>query len=395
MNLNPETMNDTFKEVAKELILKKHTMGFCTKCHKKVEARVIQEEDKVIIEKFCPEDGVSRGILENDPDFYRRHMFRQGLDRPIPIDTYITPICHRCNIKCRFCYFPEEEKQELSADQIIEMCRPLAGNITLGGAEPTLRKDLPEIIRRLKEIGKPVVLLTNGIRLSDSIYVKELRQAGLDRVLLSLSSLRDSFYEEMEGHHFLKRKLAALENLSDEGIITSISATITRGINDDELGSLWRLCLEHAATVNGFRVRSSANVGRGMDYPRLHLSELTDLLAEAIGVDKSILRDGYDPDSNYRSAIAFKAVAHLSWDNHSATLDYVDPSPPWYRTDGKSTTSPAITMGKDAIFLALASWPDRTNIDLNDTCSMAHVTESHGVLPFYEAIIRSEDDVQL
>jgi len=338
---------------------------------------------------------MSSGILENDPGFYRRHMFRQGLDRPIPVDTYITPICHRCNIKCRFCYFPEEEKPELSADQVVEMCRPLAGNITLGGAEPTLRKDLPEIIRRLKEIGKPVVLLTNGIRLSDSIYVKELKQAGLDRVLLSLSSLRDSFYEEMEGHHFLKRKLTALENLSNEGILTNISATITRGMNDDELGSLWRLCLEHAGTVNAFRVRSSANVGRGRDYPRLHLSELTDLLAEAIGVDASILRDGYDPDSNYRSAISFKAVAHLSWDNRSAALDYVDPSPPWYRTDGESTTSPAITEGKDAIFLSLASWPDRTNIDLDEPCSMAHVTESHGILPFYEAIIRSEDEVQL
>jgi wyosine [tRNA(Phe)-imidazoG37] synthetase (radical SAM superfamily) len=378
------------------MVLKESTRGFCSECHRKVDARVVQVGDSVLIEKHCPEHGITRGVLEADVKFYRRHMFRRGLDRPIPIDTYITPVSHRCNIACSFCYFPDEEKAEPTIEQVLEECRPLQGVITLGGAEPTLRRDLPELISRLKENGKTVVLLTNGIRLADAGYVAELKRSGLDRVLLSLSSLRDSFYERMEGHRFLNRKLAALENLAVEGLITNLSATITRGMNDDELGELWQLCLRYAETISTFRVRSSANVGRGMEeIPRLHLSELTDRLADALGVERMLLRDGYDPERVYRSAISFKAMAHLRWSGGIAQLDHVDPSPPWYRTEGESTTTPAISHGRDAIMLSLASWPDVTNVDLEETCSMAHVTETHGVLPFYEAIIRSEDDVAL
>jgi len=349
----------------------------------------------VMIEKHCSEHGVFQEFLENHQEFYRQHMFRRGLDRPIPVEAYIMPVSNRCNIQCRFCYFPEEEKPELTVNQIVEKCRPLDGSIVLAGAEPTLRRDLPELISRLKEIGKSVLLLTNGIRLANADYVAKLKLAGLDRVILSISSLRASFYEEMEGHRFLGRKLAALENLSSEGLQTNISATITRGINDDELGALWQLCLDHASTVNAFRVRSSANVGRGIDLPRLHLSELTDLLAKAVGVDNSVLRDGYDQDNNYRSAISVKTVAHLRWEKGMAKLADIDPAPFWNRTTGTFTTSPEMAKEKDAIVLHLVSWPDSTNIDLDEKCSLAYATEDSGILPFFEALVRGEDDVQL
>ncbi|MTW23198.1 radical SAM protein [Allochromatium palmeri] len=371
----------------------KTTQGVCSHCYRVVDAVVFERDGEVFIRKHCSEHGDSEGQVESDPEFFRRHTYRPGLDPLLPLDTTIVPITHRCNIACRFCYVPEIERPDPERTDILERCRDLQGILALGGREPTMRSDLPEIIQDLKAMGKTVVLLTNGLKLGKPDYVKALKESGLDRVVLSIGSLEPCFYEEWEGHNHLDRKLMALDNMRAVNLQGSISATLTRGQNDNQLGPLWRLCLDYADIITSFRVRSSANVVRGETIPRIFLSELVNLVAQAFGIESTELREGYARGSGYRTALSFKAVAHLREGKSGLELDYVDCDPAWYRTDASFDSFYAPTAESNAILVSLASWPDRTNIDLSEGCNTAHVTESHGVLPFYECVVRGENDV--
>jgi uncharacterized radical SAM superfamily Fe-S cluster-containing enzyme len=69
--------------------------------------------------------------------------------------------------------------------------------IRIIGAEPTMRKDLPEMISRIKKTGNRCTLLTNGLRLSKDNYVKKLKQHGLRHCYLSMNGAdNDDYYEK-------------------------------------------------------------------------------------------------------------------------------------------------------------------------------------------------------
>ena len=76
--------------------------------------------------------------------------------------------------------------------------------IQLSGGEPTVREDLPEIIRLARSYGFGFVQInTNGLRLSeDPAYARQLREAGLSSVFLQFDGTRDEIYRKLRGRDY-------------------------------------------------------------------------------------------------------------------------------------------------------------------------------------------------
>ena len=94
--------------------------------------------------------------------------------------TLFVDLTHRCNMACANCYIPNRTIPDMNEKALFEFAARLPNRVTfrLIGGEPTLRKDLPEIIRRLHDLGHATTLFTNGLRLESGDLVKSLKEAG-------------------------------------------------------------------------------------------------------------------------------------------------------------------------------------------------------------------------
>ena len=193
-------------------------------------------------------------------------------------------VTSRCNLKCPVCYEGNQALEEPTLDDLRRVLPTLRhARVLLCGAEPTCREDLPELIRAVNE-RNTAVLMTNGIRLADPDYVRRLREAGLGSVILAINGLDDEVYRRTNGRPLLDVKLKALENLGREDIVAHLSATITRGINEDQIGPIISLA-RRAKNVFQVRFRGMTQVGRYIKTEPFFMSEMTKLVCRNGGID--------------------------------------------------------------------------------------------------------------
>ena len=121
---------------------------------------------------------------------------------PYRMDIALT---YRCNNACSHCYndrprhFPEMTTSEWLKiiDQLWSLGIP---HIVFTGGEPTLRDDLPELIRHAEQNGQITGINTNGRKLADPKYVEDLLNAGLDHVQITLESHVPEIHDRMVRH---------------------------------------------------------------------------------------------------------------------------------------------------------------------------------------------------
>ena len=163
-------------------------------------------------------------------------------------------LTNRCTLNCIYCHREGEsreksDKAEISAELVIAIARVASAyfdirKIKFSGGEPLMRTDLVDIVQGMRPFEDEISLTTNGIFLST--YAAELADAGLDRVNVSLDSLREERYD------FITR---SKNNLSQviEGIYTAIDAGLTpiklnmvllKGLNEDEIADMVRFVHE-------------------------------------------------------------------------------------------------------------------------------------------------------
>lgn len=124
----------------------------------------------------------------------------------------------KCNSKCTYCDLPlNQGRYELSRQQINDIFTGLYQEglryVFLQGGEPTLRKDLPEVMSDLKEIGMDVTLITNGTRIKPELIdsLKEVQAS----ISISLDSLDREHYKRIRGADQLGLVLNGIERLRD------------------------------------------------------------------------------------------------------------------------------------------------------------------------------------
>ncbi|NKB36104.1 MAG: radical SAM protein [Gammaproteobacteria bacterium] len=124
----------------------------------------------------------------------------------------------QCNSKCGYCDLPlNQGRYELSRTEIKSIFTDLYHNglryVFIQGGEPTLRKDLLEIIGDLHQTGLKLSLITNGTRLTEQ-FIEALAQYPVD-LSISLDTLDRDLYRKIRGADQLKLVLAGLQRLQD------------------------------------------------------------------------------------------------------------------------------------------------------------------------------------
>lgn len=168
-------------------------------------------------------------------------------------------ITDRCNMRCVYCmpynnteWF--EEDNVLSYDEILKLTTIFAGlgikKIRVTGGEPTVRPKLENLICSLSKINgiESISMTTNGLLLRDK--VKQLKEAGLCSVNISLDTLRADRFKSMCGIDGFNRVLASIRAADDAGLKLKINTVVVRGWNDDEVVNFARF-----ARFTGYTVR--------------------------------------------------------------------------------------------------------------------------------------------
>lgn len=125
--------------------------------------------------------------------------------------------------------------------------------IRLTGGEPTLRKDLLQIVGDLHELKRDglqkIGMTTNGVALATGSRLLSLRDAGLDSINVSLDTLVPAKFEFITRRRGLDRVLAVVDEAAALGMDTKVNVVVQRGINDDEVVDLARLAQDKDVTV--------------------------------------------------------------------------------------------------------------------------------------------------
>ena len=207
-----------------------------------------------------------------------------------PFETVHVDLTHRCNMRCANCYVPNRTVPDMDAGWLrgILVRLPRRTRIRLVGAEPTLRRDLPEVIAMVRETGHHPILLTNGLRLADRDYVRELGRAGLSTCYLSFNGgFRAELYEAIDGApdgaSCAKSKAAALENLIAERIYVALGMILVRGVNEDEVGPVHER-IRRRRRVAELKLRSIGRFGRYQeDSAPLTIAEMRAIARRVFG----------------------------------------------------------------------------------------------------------------
>jgi cyclic pyranopterin phosphate synthase len=160
----------------------------------------------------------------------------------------------RCNLRCAYCMPPEgldwlPAPEVLTGDEISRLIR--IGVVMLGirevrftGGEPLLRRDLDSIIARTAALApRPEIsLTTNGIGLARRAVA--LRAAGLDRINVSLDTLRPEVFRKLARRDRLSDVLEGLAGAAAAGLTpVKVNTVLMRGLNDGEAVTLLAYCL--------------------------------------------------------------------------------------------------------------------------------------------------------
>ena len=415
----------------------KKTKSFCPVCLGEINADILEKEDGIWMHKECESHGKFIGFIEKDPVFYKKTM-NVGKVKNILMPVIMVPVTHRCNLKCKFCYLPNREREDMPLEQFERIVDKLPTcSVCTTGGEPTLIENIFKILGILNSNPKirNVAMATNGIKLAQNDFVRKLKEAGLGWIIFSFNGFNDKVYRETNSRDLLDIKLQALQNIQEEKIPTAISPTLVRGLNEKDIKPIIEFALDNPYPFYEIRIRAAAKVGVYEDINQLCTSEVLDIVAKSIGLNKEYFLNNLPNENIYHSAHQFNMRLVFAENGSKRKLIYWDHG--LYSKSklifSKKAVSAAVKIamhtllnegitrlikstfsryGPLAVFsktgrpgymdklqktktlnINLYSWPNRHNIDLNENNSVEikHMTFDGEILNFKEALIRSEE----
>ena len=219
----------------------------------------------------------------------------------------------RCNFRCFYC-LPHGEppiapkEQMLSYEEIEYACEIFVSlgieKIRLTGGEPMMRRDIETIILKLAKL-KPnlhdLALTTNGYFLPERAL--SLKEAGLDRITISLDSLKRDVFKRMTGVDVLDKVLAGIAAAKEAGLEPiKINAVIVRGHNEDEVADFAAFAREHDVKM---RFIEFMPLDSGHEWSRADVvsgKEIRERISERFPLVRVEVARGSDTSSRYRFA---------------------------------------------------------------------------------------------
>ncbi len=190
-------------------------------------------------------------------------VVKDKYDRPI-LSLRIT-LTNRCNVNCIYCHHDgmRSSNNEMTPDEIYKICqiakRIGVRKIRLSGGEPLIRKDIVEIISKISSIGfNDISITTNGILLEK--YAKDLKEAGLDRVNVSLDTLNPETYEFITKKDYLEAAKKGILKSVEVGLYpVKINMVIMKDINEHEIKDMFNFCKDNDMVLQLIELIESEN----------------------------------------------------------------------------------------------------------------------------------------
>jgi hypothetical protein len=248
------------------------TISLCPECLRRVDTKIIFEDEKVYMLKNCSEHGFHKVLIADDVEYYKNiRNYNKTSEAPLKANTkthygcpYDCGLCQdheqhscvsvieitdRCNLTCPTCYAMSSphygnhrtiEEVERMLDIIVEN-EGQPDVVQISGGEPTIHPNFFEILDIAKK--KPIrhlMVNTNGIRIAkDKEFAKRLASYMPDfELYLQWDSFKISALETLRGKNLVEERMKALEHLNELNLSTTFVVTLQKGLNDDEIGEI-------------------------------------------------------------------------------------------------------------------------------------------------------------
>lgn len=203
------------------------------------------------------------------------------------IGVFLDPVLS-CNFRCRMCYFSDEARRRelhgvLALEKYNRMAEVLfhrALKLQIGcGAEPTLYKDLEEVIRKARACGVPYIsMTTNGFLLSEEKLCRYI-EAGLNEITLSVHGTCKETYEYFMTNGSFEQFTSLLRILGRiKERYSSFQVRINYTMNEDNVEELVHLPeLLQAVAIDVLQLRPVQKIGESSNYSNYSLKRITEV----------------------------------------------------------------------------------------------------------------------
>lgn len=195
-----------------------------------------------------------------------------------PILSFRMSITNRCNLNCLYCHHDgmlpsKDEMTPLEIEKITKIAKDLGvRRVRLSGGEPLIRKDIVDIVDKISQIGfKDISITTNGTYLSK--YSKDLKDAGLDRVNVSLDTLNKDRYKFLTKKDYLDSVKDGILKAVEVGLSpVKINMVMMKGINEDEVWDMFRFSRDNGLILQLIELMESENCEDNIFSQDYHLN---------------------------------------------------------------------------------------------------------------------------
>lgn len=278
------------------------TVSLCTQCLRRVDAKILFMDDKVFMDKRCPEHGMERVLIADDIDYYKRarelfikpsempNHFQTEIKHGCPHDCGLCPdheqhscvtlieVGERCDLSCPLCYASSGPKvggfhSMETIERMLDAAVASEGEpdiVQISGGEPTIHPQFFEILdaARARPI-RHLMVNTNGVRIAkDAEFAARLAgyMPGFE-VYLQFDSFEEQVLQQLRGADLRNTRMQALERLNELGISTTLVVTLVNGLNDHEVGKILDFALQQPA-VRGVTFQPMQDAGRVDDIDK-------------------------------------------------------------------------------------------------------------------------------
>lgn len=259
------------------MTLIKQTFSTCPKCKTLLPSTVIEEKTKVYLTRFCKTHGKIKTLIWGNAEQYTKFNLMENKDYIDKKNLLFLEITHKCSLNCPTCFNKSgmnSKVKDMTLSDISNIFHTYVNTtdrepigVMLCGGEPTLREDLPLVIKIARDEGiQQIFLNTNGIRISKDIdFLKKISEAGLNTVYLQFNDLKiDKRLPTGEKiKNFQNKIITNLRSVKING--TFLVPTIVRGINDDIVYDIVKFGLERQDVITGISFHCAMHTGEWYD----------------------------------------------------------------------------------------------------------------------------------
>ena len=287
------------------------TLSICSTCLRRVDAKIVFENNNVYMLKNCREHGFEKVLIATDIEYYKTlRNYNKPSETPLHFTTkthygcpYDCGLCQdheqhscltvieitdRCNLQCPTCYAMSSPHygRHRTVEEVEKMLDIIVASegtpdvVQISGGEPTVHPDFFAImdIARKKPI-KHLMLNTNGIRIAKDLeFTKQLASYSPDfEIYLQFDSFKPAALKQLRGKDLTEVRMKALEHLNALNLATTLVVTLQQGVNDDEIGKIIEFALQQKC-VRGVTFQPTQVAGRTENFnPATDRITLTDV----------------------------------------------------------------------------------------------------------------------